>query len=243
MGSLAGPNPPPLFAVGIPVFNEEAILVENTERLLRFLSELGEPFEILLGSNGSTDRTEELCAQLAARDPRVRWFSLPRRGPGLVFRRFLTETRADRLISLDMDLSIDLGFVPRALELLASHELVVGSKRTGVQRRSWIRRAGSHLFVVSAALLLGLEVEDYSMAAKGYRVAWLRPVSDRLVAGTAYVLYALVATQRAGGRICQIPVDCDDHRASRFNLGFEALHKFAHLARLWVRPIDRPTPT
>ena len=45
------------FTVGIPVFNEEAILVSNTERLLHFLDGLGRDYEVIIGSNGSNDST------------------------------------------------------------------------------------------------------------------------------------------------------------------------------------------
>lgn len=223
------------FAVGIPVYNEEEILVENSMRLLAELERLGQPFELLIGSNGSTDATIARCRELSARDPRVRWFDLPERAPGRAFRNFLDQTRAAKLISLDMDLSVDLGFVPAALALLDDHDAVVGSKRAGVQRRSIVRRAGSATFVLAARALLGVGVEDYSMAAKGYRVEVVRRVAPRTVDGSAYVLEVLVAIHRAGGRIVEIPVDCDDRRASRFHLGAEALHKFGHLARLALR--------
>ena len=42
------------FTVGVPVYNEEAILVPNTERLLSYLQSLGRDFEVIIGSNGST---------------------------------------------------------------------------------------------------------------------------------------------------------------------------------------------
>ena len=36
------------FTIGIPVYNEEAILVPNTERLLAFLDHLGPDYEVLI---------------------------------------------------------------------------------------------------------------------------------------------------------------------------------------------------
>ena len=43
--------------VFIPVYNEESLLLSNTMHLIRFLSNLDIPYEILIGSNGSFDRT------------------------------------------------------------------------------------------------------------------------------------------------------------------------------------------
>ncbi len=226
----------PHFSVGIPVYNEEELLEVHTDRLLRFLESLERPFEVLLGSNGSTDRTVEIAQRLAVGDPRIDAFSIDHRAPGAAFRGFIHRASSPLLISLDMDLSIDLDFVPRALELLEHCDLVVGAKQTGEQKRSWLRRTGSGTFI-AVARRCGLPFQDYSMAAKGYRIAALEPHLETLVDGTAYVLYAIAAVQAAGGEVVEIPVDCDDRRRSRFSLPREALHKFFHLARwMWSRP-------
>src|SRR5262249_25056514 len=67
------------FTVGIPVYNEEAILVPNTERLIAFLEALGREYEVLIGSNGSTDSTTALGADLSRRFSQVTFFHLPER--------------------------------------------------------------------------------------------------------------------------------------------------------------------
>ena len=102
------------FTVGIPVYNEEAILVPNTERLLAFLDSLGRDYEVIIGSNGSTDSTTALGVDLSRRFPEVTFFHLPHKGVGLAFREFVQRASHPLLISLDMELSIDLDFVERA---------------------------------------------------------------------------------------------------------------------------------
>src|SRR5437867_13085296 len=97
------PATPTPFTVGIPVYNEEAILVANTERLLAFLDGLGREYEILIGSNGSTDSTTTLGADLQHRFPRVSFFHLPTRGVGFAFREFVRRARHPFLVSVDMD--------------------------------------------------------------------------------------------------------------------------------------------
>jgi glycosyltransferase involved in cell wall biosynthesis len=221
------------FTIGIPVYNEEEILVENTLRLREFLQQFQTPFEILLGSNGSTDRTVELGKQLAIDHAGIRLFHLPQRGVGQVFQRFVHEARYDRLVSLDMDLSIDLNFVSEALHLLDEYDIVVGSKKMGTQDRSWMRLFASLLFVNCAKWLLGINYADYSIAAKAYRRPVLKHYQDLIKNGTAYVIDMVYYVQRDGGRVIQIPVHCEDHRSSKFNLIQEGLYKFANLARLW----------
>jgi glycosyltransferase involved in cell wall biosynthesis len=223
------------FTVGIPVYNEEAILVANTERLLAYLDGLGPEYEIIIGSNGSTDSTTALGVDLSRRFPRVSFFHVPERGVGHAFREFVARARHPVLLSLDMDLSVDLAFVPTALNLLETHAIVVGSKKMGNQKRTLFRRVGSDMFLQAVRLLLGLTYDDYSIAAKGFRVDTLRRFADRINDGSSYVLEMCYLTQRAGGTIVQVPVSCEDWRASKFNLVHEAVYKYGHLLRLWMR--------
>ena len=221
--------------VGIPVYNEEAILVANTERLLAFLDGLGREYEVLIVSNGSNDSTTALGVDLTRRFPHVSFFHIPQRGVGLAFREFLERARHPLLVSADMDLSVDLSFIPAALELLDEYDIVVGSKKLGHQKRSWLRKLGSDTFLRIARLLLGMTYDDYSIAAKAYRVASVRRFADRINEGSSYVLELCFLTQRSGGRVIQIPVSCEDWRVSKFNLLHEALYKYSHLLRLWFR--------
>lgn len=232
-------NEPEPFTVGIPVFNEEAILVANTERLLAYLETLGRRFEVLIGSNGSTDSTTSLGEDLSRRFPNVTFFHSEQRGVGVAFREFVLRARHPLLVSVDMDLSVDLEFVGDALRLLADHQIVIGSKKLGFQERTLVRKLGSDLFLRAARVLLGMEYEDYSIAAKAYRVENLRRYVDRIGVGSAYVLEICYLTQRSGGRVIQIPVSCKDYRRSKFNLVNEALYKYNHLFRLWLRTLSR----
>lgn len=227
------------FTVGIPVYNEEAILVPNTERLLAFLDGLGPEYEVIIGSNGSSDSTTALGIDLSRRFSKVSFFHVPDRGVGHAFREFVVRARHPLLVSLDMDLSVDLEFVPNALRLLETHDIVVGSKKMGKQKRSLFRRVGSDSFLHAVRLLLGLTYDDYSIAAKAFRVETLRRFADRINAGSSYVLEMCFLTQRSGGRIVQVPVSCEDWRASKFNLAHEAVYKYGHLLRLWVRGLRR----
>ena len=223
------------FTIGIPVYNEEAILVSNTERLLSYLDKFGREYEVIIGSNGSIDSTTTIGVDLARRFRRVSFFHLPNRGVGNAFREFVHRSKYPFLVSVDMDLSVDLDFIDRALELLETHEIVVGSKKLGNQKRSLFRKFGSDSFLQIARLLLGVTYDDYSIAAKAYRVETARRFADVVNEGSSYVLEMCFLTKRAGGRIVQIPVGCEDWRKSKFNLLHEALYKYGHLVGLWWR--------
>jgi glycosyltransferase involved in cell wall biosynthesis len=222
-------------AIFIPVYNEEDLLVENTLRLLAFLDALTMPYEVILGSNGSTDGTVNLAGELSREHAEVRFFHLASKGVGRALREGVKMAAYDRMITVDMDLSISLDFIPEAFRLLDHSDMVIGSKITGEQQRSWSRKTASNLFIRLAGRLLNINYHDYSIAAKGYRKDLLTRYLDHIDDHTFYVVEIVHRASRDGCRILEIPVDCIDMRGSRFNLLNEGVYKFGNLFRLWLK--------
>jgi glycosyltransferase involved in cell wall biosynthesis len=63
-------NHTPRLSIGVPVYNGERYLARTLESMLR---QTFTDFELIVADNGSTDRTEVICREFAARDPRVRY--------------------------------------------------------------------------------------------------------------------------------------------------------------------------
>ena len=61
----------PRVSIGMPVFNGENFLPEALDALL---DQTFGDFELLISDNASTDRTEAICRDYAARDPRIRYY-------------------------------------------------------------------------------------------------------------------------------------------------------------------------
>jgi glycosyltransferase involved in cell wall biosynthesis len=225
----------PDYSVFIPVYNEQEILADHARRLTAYLDGLGRSYELIIGSNGSNDATAEIGRALAAELPALTFFHLPGKGPGHAFARALGLFRGQALITLDMDLAVELEFVPQALELLATHEVVVGSKRQGRQERSLTRVLGSGMFIAAARVLLNLPFEDYSLGAKAFSRGVLERFAGAVDGHTAYITNLLFCARRAGASMVELPVMCSDRRASRFNLGHEAAYRLAWALRLFVQ--------
>ncbi len=61
----------PRVSIGLPVYNGEATLAMAIEALL---SQTVSDLELIISDNASTDGTEAICRDFAARDTRVRYF-------------------------------------------------------------------------------------------------------------------------------------------------------------------------
>ena len=58
-------------SIGVPVYNGENHLAAALDSFLR---QTYEDFEVVVSDNGSTDRTEQIARDYAARDPRIRYY-------------------------------------------------------------------------------------------------------------------------------------------------------------------------
>jgi glycosyltransferase involved in cell wall biosynthesis len=221
-----------------PVYNEEAIIAENLSRLLDFLEKCGaEPFEVIIGENGSTDRSPVILENFCKKDSRFSWFHLDERQVGTAFAEGARRARYDKIVTVDMDLSIDLEFINRAVSLLETNDIVIGSKIMGDQKRPWLRKSVSNLFIILARFLLGIGFHDYSIAAKGYKTDAARRYLNFLDDKTFYVVIMVHLAKADGLKITEIPVSCFDMRGSRFNLLHEGVYKFGNLFLLFFRSV------
>ena len=219
--------------VFIPVYNEQALLVPNIMRLLRYLEPLGVPYEIIIGSNGSNDQTKAIAQMLADSLPMIRFFHIAPKGVGMAFQKGIELARFDRIVTMDMDLSINPAFIRTTFQLLERYDMVVGSKIAGGQKRPLIRKAASNVFIYLAKILLRIKFHDYSIAAKGYCRAMVLKYLPYIDDKTFYVVQIVYRAQRDGRKLVEVPVYCHDTRESRFNLIHEGIYKFGNLLRLW----------
>ncbi len=61
----------PRVSIGLPVYNGEQFLAEAIDTLL---AQTFSDFELIISDNASTDGTEAICRDRAARDPRIRYY-------------------------------------------------------------------------------------------------------------------------------------------------------------------------
>jgi glycosyltransferase involved in cell wall biosynthesis len=68
---MANPSSPPQVSVGLPVYNGERFIAQAIESIL---SQTFGNFELIISDNASTDATEQICREYAAKDSRVRYY-------------------------------------------------------------------------------------------------------------------------------------------------------------------------
>ena len=129
----------------IPAYNEEQRLPETLGWVLHFLLDRQDSFEVIVVDDGSTDSTAELARNFEEQYSQVRLVSYPNnRGKGAAVKRGLEEAQGDKIGFLDADLSVSIDELPKMVDRLDEHDLVIGV-RHGRSNQTLFRRLGSWL--------------------------------------------------------------------------------------------------
>lgn len=156
------------FDITIPVLNEEATLAQQVKYLHHFVREHfpnQDQWKIVIADNGSTDRTRDIGKQLEQKLPGVQLLSVPSKGVGLALKTSWSQSKADIVGYMDLDLATDLPHFLEAYEAIAEqdYDLVYGSRlhpQAEVIGRSFKREVSSRVFNWLLKIYLGVGFSD-----------------------------------------------------------------------------------
>jgi glycosyltransferase involved in cell wall biosynthesis len=212
---------PPALSVVIPVYNERESLPPLLDELTRVLPRLGQPAEIVLVDDVSTDGTREWIRELATHRPDVRGVLLDRHeGQSAAFAAGFSQARGEILVTMDADGQNDPADLPALVAALAQADVVSGVRST--RQDTWRRRASSRFANRVRQLVLGDTITDVGCSLKAYR----RSAVEGLPYFRGIHRYLPAFCQFRGARVIEIPVH---HRARSHGRS-----KYGILDRLWA---------
>jgi undecaprenyl-phosphate 4-deoxy-4-formamido-L-arabinose transferase len=167
---LKRPAPEPYLSVIIPVYNEAENLGELGERLLRTLTAMGRPFEIIFVDDGSSDNSWQLLTDLNREHPlQIRALQFNRNfGQHQAIFAGFQASRGRVMVTLDADLQNPPEEIPRLVAKLEEGYDTVGGWREN-RRDSLFRRLPSHLVNYVMSRVTGVKLRDYGCMLRAYR--------------------------------------------------------------------------
>jgi glycosyltransferase involved in cell wall biosynthesis len=158
-------------SVIIPVFNEEATLVELKEKLISSLSSLKYNWEIIFIDDGSQDESPSILEAFANQ--------YPERITSVLFRRNFGQTAAigagidyssgEVIVLMDADLQNDPADIPVLLEKIEEGYDVVSGWRKNRQDNFLLRIMPSRIANKIISWVTGVNLHDYGCTLKAYR--------------------------------------------------------------------------
>lgn len=226
-------------SIVVPAFNEEARLRPMLDVYADYFApRCGADFELVVVVNGSTDRTEQIAADEAARFPQVRVLVEPRAvGKGGALLLGFGAARGELVGFVDADTSTP----PEAFQDLVDHigdagAIIASRWLPGSQvspRQPLKRRIASRIFNRLVRLLFGLRITDTQCGAKLMKGDALREVMPRLgITRWAFDVDLLFQLKRAGYAIVEWPTVWHDAGGSRLKVGRASLEMFIAICRL-----------
>jgi putative flippase GtrA len=222
----------------VPVRNEERDLAPSVRRLVAYLRE-SFPFHarITVADNGSTDATWAIASRLARELPEVRAVHMELPGRGRALRDIWSQSEADVLAYMDVDLSTDLNaLLPLVAPLMSGHsDLAIGTRLARGSRviRGPRRELISRGYNLLLRTLMGARFSDAQCGFKAIRRDQARALLP-LTRDTGWFFDTelLVLAERAGLRIHEVPVDWIDDLDSRVDIIATAVADLRGMARL-----------
>lgn len=239
--------------VVIPVLNEAHVLAGSVAKLRHFLSEsLPCRWRVVIVDNGSGDGTDQVARDLVAAHDDVRFLQLPQRGRGRALRHAWSQSDADVMCYMDVDLSTELPALPRMVhgivadgfDLATGSRLLPDSRTTRSAKREFISRS-YNLFVKA---VLWTSFSDAQCGFKAIsRTAMAELVPEVKDQSWFFDTELLVLAEKRGYRVADIPVEWiedDDSRVKIVRTAWDDIKGVLRLRwKLWREVFSaRPVP-
>lgn len=226
----------------IPTYNERG----NLKKLVAQLQDVP-GLETVIVDDNSPDGTGRLADELAGTYARLHVLHRPRKeGLGKAYQAGFTwalERSYDFIATMDADFSHDPAYLPKLIELAQSEaDVAVGSRYVpggrivGWSPSRYLLSWGANLLTKT---LLGLKPRDVTAGFKCYRRAFLASLNlQKIVSpGYAFQVEMLLAAQRGGFQIRELPITFTDRTVGRSKVSrHELIVSLKSLLRLaWER--------
>lgn len=229
----------PAISVVTPMHNEEACVEEFVRRTDAALGAMGRSYEIIVVSDGSTDRTEEIVRKLRERHPSLRGVFLARNGGQCTaLYAGIQESRGDVVVVMDGDLQ----HLPEEIHLLVERmddgTALVSGSRTGRTESLVLRRLPSRLANAMLRRVSGCPIRDMGgfKAIRGdvARALRLRPGHHRLLPALVWM---------RGGSVAEVFVSAPPRFAGQSHYGLgRSMDVLFDVVMLWFQGATRSRP-
>ena len=210
-------------SVIVPAYREGPRIHTNLSRLVAELDKLDITYEVIVVSDGNTDRTVREATRLAS--PTVKVFHYPMNiGKGFALSVGVSQSRGPLVTFIDADMELDPANIRAFIDLMTTSgcDAVIGSKRHPQSEVAYprFRRLQSIAYQALVRLLFNLKIRDTQTGLKLFRRQVLENTVPLLaIKRFAFDLELLVVAQQLGYRnICEAPIRLNYQFNSTVNL-------------------------
>ena len=195
-------------SVVIPAYNEEESIAACLDEVASVMDGLGEPYEIVIVDDGSTDGTLAVLKEKKAQLPPLVVLSFDGNyGQSAAFEAGFKNARGEVIVTMDADLQNDPADIPKLLMLTQKWDVVCGVRQE--RHDSLVRRASSRIANAVRNWLTHESIRDVGCSLRAIRAEYAKKL--KLFRGMHRFLPTLLRYD--GASVTEVPVN---HRPRRW---------------------------
>ncbi len=211
-----------MISVLIPIFNEKDNIPLLYEKLSREMPILGQPFEVIIVDDGSTDGSDQLLVEIALHDVHFKVIILRRNfGQTAAMMAGIDIAVGEIIVPMDGDLQNDPADIRRLIDKLAEgFDVVSGwrqNRQDAVLKRNFPSRIANRLI----SWIAGVHLHDYGCSLKAYHRDVLKGVK---LYGEMHRFIPIYASW-FGAKVTEIPVTHHSRIHGKSKYGLERVAK------------------
>jgi dolichyl-phosphate beta-glucosyltransferase len=203
----------PHLSVVVPAYDEEVRLLPTLERLHEYYEGQGYPYDVIVVSDGSRDRTNQITEDFAKSYPKFRLLAYtPNRGKGYAVRTGMLEAQGDLILFCDADMATPQEETEKLLARMnLGADIAIGSrplKESKLEKhqpflREMFGRAANKLIQVLAVK----GIQDTQCGFKMFTKKSAHDVFARCkLTGFSFDFEALMIARDLGYKIDEVPI-------------------------------------
>ena len=231
----------PTVSVVIPAYNEEWRILPTVGAIATHMCSRGEPWELVVADDGSTDTTVALLEDL--RFPNIRVLIAERnKGKGDAVRRGMLAAEGQYVLFADADQSTPIEQFDRLLDQLKDgYDVAVGSRAAAgaaVSGRSPLRKVLSRGLRLLVSVGFGVKVADTQCGFKPFTADAARTLFElQIVDNFSFDLEVLYLSDKVGLRVAEVPVEWIDAPGTRVDAAKVTLQFLADLVKIRINDL------
>jgi glycosyltransferase involved in cell wall biosynthesis len=191
-------------SVVIPVYNEEAAIGGDLDVIKQTMDATGLPYEIIVVNDGSTDGTVGIVSSR----PYVRLINHERnRGTGAARTTGMKAAQGDVVLMTDGDGTYPNQDMPKLLEQLEQHDMVIGARRQEKGTLRWLRTPAKWFIRSLASYLTGTRIPDLNSGLRGVKKEIALKYLNILPTTHSWVSTITIAFLSDGYSVQFVPID------------------------------------
>jgi len=227
------------WSIIVPAHNEAARILPYLRNITSYMQDRGEPYEVLVVDDGSTDATASVVETAASSAPEIQLLRAPlRQGKGAAVRRGMQAAVGRLQLFADADGATPIQELARLEQAVASGaDVAIGSRALASRLPGYAVQARFHRTILSNLFNSVLQqsglrgITDTQCGFKLFRQAVAADLFGvALIDGYGFDLELLYVAQQRGYHIAEIPVNWSHQHGSKFRVIRDGLAMLRELA-------------